>query len=62
MPVNQPNDFAVARRQLNGGDGGGAFVTGKAGWHPGSLADVRGAGKTVEFAVWGKSGEVAPKA
>jgi hypothetical protein len=41
MPVNEPDDFAVAFRQSHGSNCGGAFEAVKAGFHPATLTEMQ---------------------
>jgi hypothetical protein len=54
VPINEPDDLAVAFLKLHGGNGS-AFEAGKTeGLHTDTLPDVGQAEKASRFALWGK--------
>jgi len=59
MPVNEPDDVAVALRQLDGRDRGNAFETGES-WHPARMEGIEKMGETAEVAIGGKCLNVRP--
>ena len=55
MPVNEPDDVAVARRQLDGRNRGDTLETGWSSFlHPATMTGTQEMRETAEVAIWGK--------
>src|ERR1035438_5863816 len=54
MPVNEPDDSAVALGEPHGGSRGRSFETGKAGWHRATLPEMKRAKQTGGLVIEGK--------
>ena len=53
MPVNEPDEVAVARRQLDGRNRGNAFEAGQSFFHPATMTRMKEIRETAEVATQG---------